>query len=413
MIEINNKIYRNIQEQVQKNKADIAAMRNVETVLNEFGVTVLGRVDTESDIPEGEYSYGDAYLVGTETPYDMYIYTRADEPDEGEFINIGPISMVGPQGPQGPKGDTGAAGQNGAKGDKGDKGDKGERGERGIQGIQGETGEQGIQGPQGDPGQSFMIVDTISNVSLLPDPSETPRNYAYIYDDGNIATQSEMYYITGTEGNEAWSHSAFAGAGTTVTVNGSAVSTWTPDNIDYFPYVTFNNIRYGDVWSQDVVNTLLNSNPKPQIYDEYTGKLYSFVERHYVGDVARAEWACTGDNQGGVSYIALDIANNSVIPSMWYNQQKLTTNNVYNTTSSHNLATVIGFDDSNNLRKQGLANVALTGEYSDLTNTPTIPICTYQTNAPSADISDGGVHIVYLSADPGTKYNGYIYLIAD
>ena len=40
-------------------------------------------------------------------------------------------------------------------------------------------------------------------------------------------------------------------------------------------------------------------------------------------------------------------------------------------------------------------------------------MCTYQTTEPTAAISDGGVHIVYLSAEPTTKYSGYIYMIAE
>lgn len=39
--------------------------------------------------------------------------------------------------------------------------------------------------------------------------------------------------------------------------------------------------------------------------------------------------------------------------------------------------------------------------------------CTYQTTAPTAAITDGGVHIVYLSAEPSDKYAGYIYMIAE
>ena len=38
---------------------------------------------------------------------------------------------------------------------------------------------------------------------------------------------------------------------------------------------------------------------------------------------------------------------------------------------------------------------------------------TYQTTAPTAAISDDGVHIVYLSSEPSTKYAGYIYMIAE
>lgn len=38
---------------------------------------------------------------------------------------------------------------------------------------------------------------------------------------------------------------------------------------------------------------------------------------------------------------------------------------------------------------------------------------TYQTIAPTSAISDGGIHIVFLNAEPTTKYAGYIYLIAE
>ena len=38
---------------------------------------------------------------------------------------------------------------------------------------------------------------------------------------------------------------------------------------------------------------------------------------------------------------------------------------------------------------------------------------TFQTTAPTGAITDGGIHIVYLSSEPATKYDGYIYLIAE
>lgn len=38
---------------------------------------------------------------------------------------------------------------------------------------------------------------------------------------------------------------------------------------------------------------------------------------------------------------------------------------------------------------------------------------TYQTTAPTSAITDGGIHIVYLTSEPTTKYNGYIYLIKE
>lgn len=70
---------------------------------NLLGVRVVGIAPTEADIPEGTYEYGDAYEVGTEPPYDLYIYTRPDGVvhTEGYWFNTGKFPMPGPQGPKG------------------------------------------------------------------------------------------------------------------------------------------------------------------------------------------------------------------------------------------------------------------------------------------------------------------------
>lgn len=36
-----------------------------------------------------------------------------------------------------------------------------------------------------------------------------------------------------------------------------------------------------------------------------------------------------------------------------------------------------------------------------------------QTTAPTSEMRDGGIHIVYLESEPETKYYGYIYLIKE
>lgn len=99
-----NVTLRNIQEQVEENKRQIAKHWDVDRVLADFGIKMLGRFDSYEDIEdfdEGE-NYGNAYLIGTEEPYDVYVWTRADE-NAGQpkpyWLDIGPISLVGPQGP--------------------------------------------------------------------------------------------------------------------------------------------------------------------------------------------------------------------------------------------------------------------------------------------------------------------------
>lgn len=341
MYKIDGKTFLNIQEQVQKNKADIAAYKNLQFTLNNFGITVLGKVNAETDIPEDTYEYGDAYLVGTEEPYDLYIYTRTDDPDVGEFINIGPISVVGPQGPQGEPGEQGPRGLTGETGPAGATGATGATGAKGEKGDPGETGPQGIQGIQGDPGQSFMIMGEITSTAQLPDPAETPRNYAYVLDDGDISTPNQLYYITGDVGDEVWSHATFAGTGTTVIVNGTPVSTWTPDNIQELPYVSYNIVSTSFQIDQSLVD-ILTATPHPSILDTNTGRLYIYTGSSN-NNTAYSWYLC----EGAVTY-ELKLDTTTRYFNIYTTQLQL---RLASTMSTDTLSYVIGFNASGNLRK--------------------------------------------------------------
>ena len=104
--------FRNLEEQVRKNQEDIKYILEEEGVLNQFGIKVVGQVTSEGELPEAatyEGEYGDAFAVGTVTPYTLYIYTRAFSGETSPFwFNIGqfpaPSTVPGPQGPQGDKG---------------------------------------------------------------------------------------------------------------------------------------------------------------------------------------------------------------------------------------------------------------------------------------------------------------------
>ena len=224
----NDKEYRSLQEQVQENKEQIAMHWNVDRVLADFGIQVLGRVETTEDLPadEGE-NWGYGYLVGLEAPYDVYVWTRpnadAGEPD-AYWLNIGKISIVGPEGPQGPKGE---------KGDKGDKGDTGAQGPQGVQGPKGDKGDTGTQGPRGEqgpqgPAGTFNIKGTLLNESLLPSAAEASMGDAYLVLDTEVNAY-DLYIIAGEEGNYYWQNTGILGAGTTITVGGQAVDSWNSD----------------------------------------------------------------------------------------------------------------------------------------------------------------------------------------
>lgn len=129
MLKFGNKEFRNLQEQVLKNMQDINSMKEGTAVLDEFGIKVVGEVDSLADLPtvaeykeaHEDWAYGDAYAVGTEAPYTLYILTRENETitadhwfDIGEFPAPGPQGETGPEGPIGPQGQTGNPGTDGA-----------------------------------------------------------------------------------------------------------------------------------------------------------------------------------------------------------------------------------------------------------------------------------------------------------
>ena len=211
------KLFLNIQEQVEKNRKDILDIQRGATVLAEFGITVIGQVDEESELPdpaEYEGNFGDAYAVGTEAPFDFYIFTRAFEgQEEPSWFNIGIFPQPGPQGEQGPQGYTPTIGDNGnwfingvdtglpsrgEQGIQGIQGPQGQTGSQGIQGIQGEQGIQGPQGPQGNPG-AFSINGYVASADLLPSASSVPATTAYAV---GASTPYDVYVIMTVQGED-------------------------------------------------------------------------------------------------------------------------------------------------------------------------------------------------------------------
>lgn len=206
MLTRDGKQYRNLEEQVLKNKSDIEFMLEQEGVLNEFGIKVVGEGETVADLPDAstyQGEYGDAYAIGASSPYTLYIWTRANGTHPSAYwFNIGQFPLVGPQGPKGEDGAPGAQGPTGATGPQGPQGHTGATGAQGPQGPQGPQGIQGPQGPQGakgDAGEPFTIAGKLTSTSLLPDPSTVDRNTAYLIPDASEPGTYDMYVITGTD----------------------------------------------------------------------------------------------------------------------------------------------------------------------------------------------------------------------
>lgn len=80
MLTFGNKEYRNLQEQVLQNQKDIQFILQEQGALNEFGIKVVGKVTSNDLLPNPatyKGDFGDAYAVGSESPYNLYIWTRS------------------------------------------------------------------------------------------------------------------------------------------------------------------------------------------------------------------------------------------------------------------------------------------------------------------------------------------------
>lgn len=251
--EINDITYRNLQEQVLKNKEDIARHYEVTRVLEDFGIRVIGRLDTREEldaVPTDTLDYGDAYAIGSTPPYTFYIWTRAnDDSDVDYWFDMGQLAIAGPQGPEGAyvtqitinpgtfyptfifsNGNSITVPQSirGPRGATGPKGDRGEQGVQGPAGVRGDDGPRGLPGPQG-PAGTFNLLGTLSNDPTNPEVYKPGDAYLVLAGEARY----NFWVITASDPEDsstyAWQDTGILGAGTVITVNNSAVSEWNAD----------------------------------------------------------------------------------------------------------------------------------------------------------------------------------------
>lgn len=466
MLNFGNKEFRNLQEQVDKNKCDIEDILRGTAVLNEFGIKVIGRVDTAEELPESAEDFGDAFAVGTETPYELYVWTRNIDDEEPGWFNIGEFPKQGPKGEQGEAGAKGDPGEKGAKGDTGATGSQGPAGPQGPQGPVGPAGADGEPGPKGDSG-AFQIIDVLSSISELPDPETGSRADAYI-------VVEDLYIKIGEVGELEWydfgtiPFDVTAGDGITITggvigVNSTVLRTSGAQSKTGL--MTFNSgivvPNYSSAAFQDtqghtgasMTNTGVNvkdtTNSSKSVSYGGQGIKYNIDSP---SGLTTYTYALPGNKNGTLALL-------SDIPTISYPVRSvntktgdvvLTASDIY-ATNAESIQTNLEridkrIDDfvENNIEGSQYISVDLNqaetkyvielDETKLETSTPTedstdlitsgavfnglankldASMCTLQTTAPTSAITDGGVHIVYLTSEPATYYDGYIYLIKE
>jgi hypothetical protein len=333
LITNNNIELRNLQEQVLKNKEDIAHHYEIDRTLSNFGIKIVGTVATVNDLPDPtlyEGEYGDGYAVGQPGSYTYYLFTRPD-PNAGiyenHWLDVGQLAIQGPEGPvgpQGPQGETGqstkwytnqlAADENAKPGDlllerNGDvfqyNGElsqwvlitniKGAQGVQGPRGIQGEIGPQGIQGEKGDTGEAgrfVTIAGILTSNTQLPLPS-TLRNLTIAY----LIGTSEPYKLWIQVGDDVetaiWEDMGPFNVATAITVGGQFRSTWNADtkldkntSVTQYnqlytkaadggeEYINVTKLKIGDAVVQRKSDGNISLPYIPSVPDDATSKIY-------------------------------------------------------------------------------------------------------------------------------------------
>ena len=275
------KLYLNLEKQVQKNKEDIEYIINEEGALNQFGLRVVGQVETISDMPtiqaykqsNPNWEYGDAFMVGASkeeaTVVDvdnatLLVLTRANTVYPNDFwMNLGKFPKPGPVGPKGEQGEQGIQGVKGIgvmsgssnptasapatttyinattgdvfvySGQKWDKignikGATGSIGPAGPQGKTGPIGPKGDTGVQGPRGIGVNILGTLTSTSQLPDPTTVEKDSAYIIPADGV---NHLWVIEGTD-NLVWTDFGTAGLGEKGDKGADGVGINTMTNLD-------------------------------------------------------------------------------------------------------------------------------------------------------------------------------------
>lgn len=254
MLKFGNQEFRNLEEQVKKNKDDIQDFKDGNQTIAEFGITVVGIVPTAADLPATADNYGDAYLVGDTAPYDMRVWTRDVANNTAKWVDLGQFPLAGPKGNRGPEGSKIYFGniQNAIATRADDyfvdmttgywyashanpgvgyswsfigslKGEKGDRGLQGLQGPKGATGERGATGPigpqgykgdKGDVGPAFNVQGTLASSSNLPTPTAAMQDKGYAYIIPDSTGVKHIRVIQGPEGGPfSWIDVGAAGVG--------------------------------------------------------------------------------------------------------------------------------------------------------------------------------------------------------
>ena len=149
--------------------------------------------DLEAATPALQPQQGWFYGVGTEAPYELYMWDDLGQSWQDWGVLQGAPGPQGPPGVTGPQGDPGVTGPQGLPGVTGPQGIPGVTGPQGADGPQGPPG---VTGPQGEPGPGLVILGYYPTVADLEAAVTQPRQ-GDIYGVGAEAPYTLYAYDAG------------------------------------------------------------------------------------------------------------------------------------------------------------------------------------------------------------------------
>ena len=321
-IKIGTTTYRNLPQQVEKNKQDI------EELFASYGYH--GPYDTTSDIQNPIDKA--LYLIGASAPYEIYKYDEEDG-----FIDLGTFGAAGAQGPEGPEGPQGPQGEQGIQGIQGVQGERGPQGAIGATGPQGPQGIQGIQGPTGATGNGIVSTEKTGTSGLVD-------TYTITYTDGDTDT------FTVTNGRDGTST---IDEGYGININGTEISVDTTEIAKL--YDTNQNFTAKNV---SAVGGEVN------VQDAHTNTYYRTESIQKSG---QSTYTYTYPSKTGTFAMTSDIP--SDVSAFNNDAGYLVNSDLNNYVTDSDLQTTL----QDYVETTDLATVAISGSYNDLTNKPTIP----------------------------------------
>ena len=402
-----------LQAQVYDLSAAVQAHWTKDEVIAEFGIRIIGQLEntnlppisTEAPPPGGPEAFGEAYAVGVEPPYDIYIWTRPDAyHTEAYWFNIGKIAIAGEQGAPGIS-ITNAALNNAdqlvftfsngrvitiPRSLKGDPGGSPSvtltTNDEGViikvlnpdgtlkqsalvrNGVNG----QSIRGEAGPPG-FFNILGTLQNEEQLPPAASVPLGSAYLVWHAIAAEENGGHYdlwlnIT-SGGTQAWQNTGRVAAGTYIYQDGQIVNTFDADTkVDTITgnsaYRIYGVKPNGVVWNPTVRTDpqSTNSNYKYQLvcYDITSGKSvnngliqiaetpledYHTASKKYVDDKSKLyehNIKVVGENSGDSFEVFERHYNHSSAPEYYLNTGPITALSGYTSIASEICPVIYG-----------------------------------------------------------------------